>query len=141
MSWAATKGRFPAWCARPLLGRHRRPSRDHRQGIRWKRLTWLALELSSSLPRKDETDRTGLVAPRERAVDHGFQFVDEGKQLGRVGGRVFHLLAVLVNEALDSLAGKDVVIGRFELDDPSFRSEEHTSALQSLMRNSYAVFC
>src|SRR3546814_9783111 len=25
--------------------------------------------------------------------------------------------------------------------DPSRRSEEHTSALQSLMRNSYAVFC
>src|SRR3546814_5452637 len=27
----------------------------------------------------------------------------------------------------------------FEIDDP--RSEEHTSELQSLMRNSYAVFC
>src|SRR3546814_3381246 len=28
-----------------------------------------------------------------------------------------------------------------KLDDPSFRSEEHTSELQSLMRISYAVFC
>src|SRR3546814_1875244 len=27
------------------------------------------------------------------------------------------------------------------LNDMSFRSEEHTSELQSLMRNSYAVFC
>src|SRR3546814_3484540 len=27
------------------------------------------------------------------------------------------------------------------LEDSSSRSEEHTSALQSLMRNSYAVFC
>src|SRR3546814_10749390 len=26
-------------------------------------------------------------------------------------------------------------------DDPALRSEEHTSALQSLMRSSYAVFC
>src|SRR3546814_2248835 len=26
-------------------------------------------------------------------------------------------------------------------DPPGFRSEEHTSELQSLMRNSYAVFC
>src|SRR3546814_9837642 len=27
------------------------------------------------------------------------------------------------------------------IDDPSFRSEEHTSELQSLMRISYAAFC
>src|SRR3546814_4035570 len=30
---------------------------------------------------------------------------------------------------------------RFESDLPRGRSEEHTSELQSLMRNSYAVFC
>src|SRR3546814_8069802 len=33
-----------------------------------------------------------------------------------------------------------LIIDEFE-DGPSSRSEEHTSELQSLMRNSYAVFC
>src|SRR3546814_10388437 len=37
---------------------------------------------------------------------------------------------------LDVLRGRDVDHRRLEL-----RSEEHTSELQSLMRNSYAVFC
>src|SRR3546814_2746275 len=32
-------------------------------------------------------------------------------------------------------------IGRFFATTPTERSEEHTSELQSLMRNSYAVFC
>src|SRR3546814_6360250 len=31
--------------------------------------------------------------------------------------------------------------GAWPLINPSFRSEEHTSELQSLMRTSYAVFC
>src|SRR3546814_6949749 len=33
------------------------------------------------------------------------------------------------------------VFFRYWLNDPTGRSEEHTSELQSLMRNSYAVFC
>src|SRR3546814_7606103 len=33
------------------------------------------------------------------------------------------------------------VYGRTRYYDAQFRSEEHTSELQSLMRNSYAVFC
>src|SRR3546814_19839970 len=32
-------------------------------------------------------------------------------------------------------------LARFAESTPESRSEEHTSALQSLMRNSYAVFC
>src|SRR3546814_5994243 len=31
--------------------------------------------------------------------------------------------------------------GKNVVEAPTFRSEEHTSELQSLMRNSYAVFC
>src|SRR3546814_4123785 len=38
------------------------------------------------------------------------------------------------------LTGFAGLTGRFNLDKP-VRSEEHTSELQSLMRNSYAVFC
>src|SRR3546814_3161530 len=33
------------------------------------------------------------------------------------------------------------IFQRKTLNNASFRSEEHTSELQSLMRNSYAVFC
>src|SRR3546814_2184707 len=45
--------------------------------------------------------------------------------------------AVIITEqrlAIDTLQ-------RTEINDPSVRSEEHTSELQSLMRISYAVFC
>src|SRR3546814_2559538 len=58
-------------------------------------------------------------------------------------------LNALSNEVVDELAE---AVSRFEADDnigamvltgsqKAFRSEEHTSELQSLMRISYAVFC
>src|SRR3546814_8838211 len=40
----------------------------------------------------------------------------------------------------DAAMIKDFLINKFRGDIPLFRSEEHTSALQSLMRISYAVF-
>src|SRR3546814_8212197 len=49
---------------------------------------------------------------------------------------------VPVTEASVQLeAGDKVVLGHQPTNDPGFRSEEHTSELQSLMRISYAVFC
>src|SRR3546814_3333673 len=58
--------------------------------------------------------------------------------------------AVFLRDGLDAV-GADIGVGRGEIpveDDrcghgeaPCFRSEEHTSELQSLMRISYAVFC
>src|SRR3546814_1885596 len=39
------------------------------------------------------------------------------------------------------LGGGDILIGASTLSVLPVRSEEHTSELQSLMRNSYAVFC
>src|SRR3546814_5856469 len=45
-------------------------------------------------------------------------------------------------EADRRIAGPENGIGNaFDLGRPGKRSEEHTSELQSLMRNSYAVFC
>src|SRR3546814_1436977 len=41
----------------------------------------------------------------------------------------------------DRLEFQNVNLTGAELRDASFRSEEHTSELQSLMRISYAVFC
>src|SRR3546814_4430858 len=56
-------------------------------------------------------------------------------------------LAVDVANHLDMSLGK-MTVGRFsdgevmvEINENVRRSEEHTSELQSLMRNSYAVFC
>src|SRR3546814_3146018 len=43
-----------------------------------------------------------------------------------------------------NIAPPDALAGAFMLGEtmlPKYRSEEHTSELQSLMRNSYAVFC
>src|SRR3546814_4156186 len=39
------------------------------------------------------------------------------------------------------VAGEEAAVGEFGSDGRHFRSEEHTSELQSLMRTSYAVFC
>src|SRR3546814_3484855 len=50
---------------------------------------------------------------------------------GRKGGRKFALSKAQVRLAQAAMAQRDT----------SVRSEEHTSELQSLMRNSYAVFC
>src|SRR3546814_6873320 len=56
---------------------------------------------------------------------------------------------ILLNDALDRLSGSrkdslleitDDVITRKSINFTNVRSEEHTSELQSLMRNSYAVF-
>src|SRR3546814_8453370 len=38
-------------------------------------------------------------------------------------------------------AGRTAIAGWMSESDPRVKSEEHTSELQSLMRNSYAVFC
>src|SRR3546814_4188813 len=54
-----------------------------------------------------------------------------------IAGSVYQPLAVpqQIEEHFDTLLAKAQAI-----EDP-FRSEEHTTELQSLMRNSYAVFC
>src|SRR3546814_3912467 len=56
-----------------------------------------------------------------------------------LGGGSVGALAETWNE-LQKAAGGMGRIGEL-LDERSGRSEEHTSELQSLMRNSYAVFC
>src|SRR3546814_4083674 len=52
---------------------------------------------------------------------------------------VLHLLAVAVHQMGDSRAAEPLLRAAIGLNPR--RSEEHTSELQSLMRNSYAVFC
>src|SRR3546814_1400944 len=59
-------------------------------------------------------------------------------------GGTFDLLALGVSEATScatALSSDRPVLSSVWIDTGYFRSEEHTSELQSLMRISYAVFC
>src|SRR3546814_6811480 len=71
-------------------------------------------------------DRADLGHPRHAADEH--DLVD---RIGLEAGILERLLA-RIERALDEILDQLLEIGR---------SEEHTSELQSLMRNSYAVFC
>src|SRR3546814_5037556 len=76
--------------------------------------------------RPPRSTRTDTLFPYRRSSDLLGEAVD-----ARFGGGVIDL-AILPRLAVD----------RTDVDDPPpFRSEEHTSELQSLMRISYAVFC
>src|SRR3546814_2567028 len=66
------------------------------------------------------------------------------RDIRRLSGlyRIMPITATLATVAAASMAGVPLLNG-FLSKEMFFaeRSEEHTSALQSLMRNSYAVFC
>src|SRR3546814_2841559 len=69
--------------------------------------------------------------------------VETPDERGRVGERQ---RAFVGDEGQGPLQPIEIGLGPapqrlFELRDPLFRSEEHTSELQSLLRISYAVFC
>src|SRR3546814_10537434 len=77
----------------------------------------------------------GFVSPEpvESAFDYGYDAVMRGYEASR---------ARLRRDRIDILYAHD--LGRMthgEAHPHHFRSEEHTSELQSLMRISYAVFC
>src|SRR3546814_10437753 len=92
-------------------------------------------------------EQTGPVAERGRAVHEvGVGVAVDVRQVGRCHPHLAPHLAVLkrgrqsvllhvVDEVAHGLLGEIVEIGHL------LRSEEHTSELQSLMRNSYAVLC
>src|SRR3546814_9931964 len=70
---------------------------------------------------------------RKPAARSKSQSIDRRSGLGRRGARRRRLATGIAVHGARAPAG-----GRA---DPAFRSEEHTSELQSLMRSSYAVFC
>src|SRR3546814_3821549 len=66
--------------------------------------------------------------------------VDKGEV--RIMGRKSNLLRVLAaNGVGTAVGGVPNLVPNWRSGRDSNRSEEHTSELQSLMRNSYAVFC
>src|SRR3546814_1527697 len=89
---------------------------------------------------------------RRYRFDEGFVAVVVAKVAQRVAivlpiGLEDH--AIRRSGAFHEAAGVEIAVGREQLAQPGLggrfidqpRSEEHTSELQSLMRNSYAVFC
>src|SRR3546814_1263945 len=92
--------------------------------------------------------RRGLTESRQQArhlIDAGRVLVSNAPadKAGRLvaPGEPIHILgppARYVGRGGEKLAG---ALDRFDIDPTGKRSEEHTSELQSLMRNSYAVSC
>src|SRR3546814_4971187 len=67
----------------------------------------------------------------------------KGGAIGAAGGAVVGAVVPGISTGEGALIGGagGAVIGALDKDGRRWRSEEHTSELQSLMRNSYAVFC
>src|SRR3546814_2353965 len=96
-------------------------------------------------PRSTRTDtlfpyttlfRSAVVADDEGAVG------GQGRAIGAAADPGDDLLRPVGRDPRHlSVANLDDQQGTVGQDDRSFRSEEHTSELQSLMRISYAVFC
>src|SRR3546814_10090329 len=88
-----------------------------------------------------EAEAAGHGARRHRyadAVDAVGDFVDAGVVRGRHGGPPEKTGSI--SPARDCLGACGCRMTRIQTS-VMLRSEEHTSELQSLMRNSYAVFC
>src|SRR3546814_4692997 len=83
------------------------------------------------LTARDEVDEPAAHQPLR--VVMGARDLDPGRRIFNDRAETLHLRTRDPREALAELHG----LGRRHV----FRSEEHTSELQSLMRISYAVFC
>src|SRR3546814_7527478 len=90
---------------------------------------------SMYLARYEKTQQEGLLDSSYRYLSRAFALDEEYP--GKVNGNTFVITCInLANYYLEFSAE-----GMSERRQKAFRSEEHTSELQSLMRISYAVFC
>src|SRR3546814_3231172 len=80
------------------------------------------------------TDRPGLLSMDRVAVEGGVPILFRGQKLGGIG-------VSGVQSSQDAQVAQAALAAIESLLAQQSRSEEHTSELQSLMRNSYAVFC
>src|SRR3546814_6794817 len=88
-------------------------------------------------PRSTRTDTLFPYTTLFRAQTRVFEFDDNLAEPSLGEGRKCHRVTRCRNVGDQSLCGFDAVLRHLV----TRRSEEHTSELQSLMRNSYAVFC
>src|SRR3546814_5000235 len=71
----------------------------------------------------------GMIAPNNSFKPNALRYTNN------MAGRACHVVGSATHVGLTQ------ALGASNLELKRFRSEEHTSELQSLMRNSYAVFC
>src|SRR3546814_1281211 len=91
----------------------------------------LVLDERGALDGEPEISTVGLYEPREENEDIAELEVAIEDAVNRLGRR----------ERKDDAAVEEVAAQAVRRTVNRLRSEEHTSELQSLMRNSYAVFC
>src|SRR3546814_5152327 len=111
---------------------------------------WSSDVCSSDLFRREDVEVERAVAVRRRAVGRGRDcFHAVQADAGELRAQAAHRdRAALAGVALDRDVGNalqrfgEILVGEFgDILGDDHRSEEHTSELQSLMRNSYALFC
>src|SRR3546814_3612082 len=87
--------------------------------------------------------RRGLEGLPQRPLPGGGELVAQNQQDDSIGGFIGRILQGLTSSepSASSGAGAHSRPAQRQQDEKPFRSEEHTSELQSLMRISYAVFC
>src|SRR3546814_7643927 len=112
-------------CSSDLAARRASTERGPRDGVR-NLLEWLA-DVPDSIGESALIDRIDDLRPRDLIGIAGVNARFSWLVLGPLPGRNCHEAPV---RAL-----------RYACQHRHFRSEEHTSELQSLMRTSYAVFC
>src|SRR3546814_8768659 len=92
------------------------------------------------IPRPPRSTRTDSLFPYT-TLFRSLLHVLGASGLQVVGGRCHLLRAVRPREARHRVRTAAAARARTQWQSRDFRSEEHTSELQSLMRISYAVFC
>src|SRR3546814_3837350 len=93
------------------------------------------LRQRSHIGRVERRRRGHLVVPQEDFVDAAFVVRSHAESQRLVGRDLDPVQPLLTGREIDRQ--RDAQLKPFD----RHRSEEHTSELQSLMRNSYAVFC
>src|SRR3546814_4473771 len=100
--------------------------------------------MASSLPRGDIAGATVAIAKDgEVLLTKGYGYADTQKRVPVDADRHLFRVASISKLFTWTAVMQQVERGRIDLDADinRYRSEEHTSELQSLMRISYAVFC
>src|SRR3546814_4548550 len=88
----------------------------------------------------DDVCRTIAERCKQREI-HGALICIEDGLAQFMEGESEDLRAVIASQQLDWWHLSGITAFDEDIGETRFRSEEHTSELQSLMRNSYAVFC
>src|SRR3546814_10181362 len=96
----------------------------------------LPLKLRGAWPKMERDYRTAVAEMQTASIKGG-----ESEALNDAYTAAVDAILLTPAETLPDIRLKIEVMREHEVEDGWWRSEEHTSELQSLMRISYAVFC